>query len=233
MDMQVVNAMRSRMTVMLVDDHAMLRAGIRSFLEQQDGIEVVAEAQDGREAISLARKHAPDIVLLDIGMPGLNGLEATRQIHAQDPAINIIALSVHADSRYVTGMFDAGGKGYLLKTCESDELLRAMDAVKKGQTYVTPDVAHVLATPPREERGRGPGHHGAGLPPPEILTPKEREVLQLIAEGVTSKEISARLRTSLKTTETHRTNLMRKLGLHSVAAVTRYAIREGITTLDS
>jgi DNA-binding NarL/FixJ family response regulator len=110
--------MRSRTTVILVDDHAMLRAGIRSFLEQQDGIEVVAEAQDGREAIELAAKHAPDAVLLDMGMAEMNGIEAARRIHQQDPAIGVIALTVHADSRYVTGFFDAGGRGYLLKTCE-------------------------------------------------------------------------------------------------------------------
>lgn len=224
--------MHSRTTVILVDDHAMLRAGIRAFLEKQDGIEVVAEAEDGREAVLLAGKHAPDIVLIDIGMSELNGLEATRRIHAQDPAIGVIALTVHADSRYVTGMFDAGGRGYLLKTCESDELLRAISAVRKGRIYVTPDVAHVLATPPRTERGCGPGRGGVGLPSPGVLTPKEREVLQLIAEGTTSKEIGARLGSSIKTVETHRTNLMRKLGLHSIADVTRYAIREGVTTLD-
>jgi two-component system NarL family response regulator len=224
--------MRSRTTVILVDDHAMLRAGIRSFLERQDGIEVVAEAQDGREAVEFAAKHAPDIIMLDLGMAEMNGIEAARRIHQHDPAIGIIALTVHADSRYVTGFFDAGGKGYLLKTCESDELLRAIDAVKKGRTYVTPDVAHVLATPPQTRRGYGPAQHGIGLPPPEVLTPKEREVLQLIAEGVTSKDIGTRLGTSIKTVETHRSNMMRKLGLHSVAAVTKYAVREGISSIE-
>ena len=216
---------------MLVDDHAMLRAGIRSFLEQQDGIVVVAEAEDGRGAIELSARHVPDIILLDIGMPEMNGIEAVRRIHQQDPAIGLVALTVHADSRYVTSFFDAGGKGYLLKTCESDELLRAIDAVKQGRTYVTSDVVHVLVTPPQIERGCGPALDGVGFPPPDVLTPKEREVLQLIAEGVTSKDIGTRLGTSIKTAETHRTNLMRKLGLHSVSAVTKYAIREGITTL--
>lgn len=224
--------MRSRTTVVLVDDHAMMRAGIRSFLEGQDGIEVVAEAEDGRGAIELSAKYVPDIVLLDIGMAEMNGLEAARRIHHQDPAIGLVAMTVHADSRYVTGFFDAGGRGYLLKTCESDELLRAIDAVKKGRTYITSDVAHVFATPPRTEPGSGPSHHGIGCPSPDVLTPKEREVLQLIAEGVTSKEIGARLGTSIKTAETHRTNLMRKLGLHSVAAVTKYAVREGISPAD-
>lgn len=224
--------MRSRTTVMLVDDHAMLRAGIRSFLQQQEGIEVVAEAQGGRSAIELSAKHVPDIILLDIGMPEMNGIEAARRIHRRDRAVGLVALTVHADSRYVTGFFDAGGRGYLLKTCEADELLRAIDAVKKGRTYITSDVAHVLATPPYTERGCGPAHDGIGLPSPDVLTPKEREVLQLIAEGVTSKGIGARLGTSVKTAETHRTNMMRKLGLHSVAAVTKYAVREGLSSVN-
>ncbi len=224
--------MRRRTTVMLVDDHAMMLVGIRSFLEGQEGIQVVAEAEDGRRAIELSAKHVPDIVLLDIGMAEMNGLEAARRIHHLDPAIGLVALTAHADSRYVTGFFDAGGRGYLLKTCESDELLRAIDAVTMGRAYITPDVAHVMATPLRTERGQGPGHHGVGFPSPDVLTPKEREVLQLIAEGVTSKEIGVRLGTSIKTAETHRTNLMRKLGLHSVAAVTKYAVREGISPAD-
>lgn len=223
---------RSRTTVLIVDDHAMLRTGIRAFLEQQEGIEIIAEARDGREAVILAARHAPRIVLLDIGMGEMNGLEATRRIHAQDPTIGIIALTVHSDSRYVTGMFDAGARGYLLKTCESNELMRAIDSIITGRTYITPDIAHVLAPPPSNKRGATPGRDGIGLPPVSILTPKEREVLQLIAEGVTSKDIGLRLGTSIKTVETHRTNLMRKLGLHSVAAVTKYAIREGVTALE-
>lgn len=225
--------LRSKTTIMLVDDHGILRTGIRSFLEKQQGIEIVAEAENGREAIELAGKYAPDIVLIDIGMPEMNGIEATRRIHALDPQIGIIALSVHSDSRYVTGIFDAGGRGYLLKTCDSDELLRAIDAVKKNRTYVTSDVAHVLANPPQTMRGEGPAQHGIGLPPPSILTPKEREVLQLIAEGYTSKEISELLGTSIKTSETHRSNLMRKLGLHSVAAVTKYAVSQGLTLAET
>jgi DNA-binding NarL/FixJ family response regulator len=223
----------SRTTVILADDHAMLRAGIRSFLEQQEGMEIVAEADDGREAIELASKHAPDILLIDVAMPVLNGLEATRRIHAIDRKIGIIALTMHSDERYVTGMLDAGARGFLLKTCDSAELIRAIDAVRRGSTYVTPDVTHVLvqrrggrAAPDRPESSKG-------TPPSDVLTPKEREVLQLIAEGYTSKEIGVRLEAALKTIETHRTNLMRKLGLHSIAALTRYAIREGITTLDA
>lgn len=222
--------------VILADDHAMLRDCIRVFLEQAEGIIVVAEAENGREAVELTSKHMPDVVLIDIGMPELNGLEAARQIRAIDPDIAVIALSVHSDERYVTGMLDAGARGYLLKTCESAELLRAIEAVRRGKVYVTSDVTHVLLDR-RRHGGHVPGHsghpggHGAGAPPPDVLTPKEREVLQLIAEGLTSKEIGKRLGAALKTIETHRTNVMRKLDLHSIAGLTKYAIREGLTSL--
>ena len=219
--------------VLLADDHAMLRDGIRAFLEQEEGIVVVAEAENGREAVELTSKHMPDVVLIDIGMPELNGLEAARQIHAIDPEIAVIALSVHSDERYVTGMLDAGARGYLLKTCESAELLRAIEAVRRGKVYVTSDVTHVLLDR-RRPGGRPGGHPGGpstGAPPPDVLTPKEREVLQLIAEGLTSKEIGKRLGAALKTIETHRTNVMRKLDLHSIAGLTKYAIREGLTSL--
>ncbi len=223
--------MRSRTTVILADDHAVMRSGIRAFLEQHDGIDVLAEASDGREAIALANKLAPDIILMDIGMHEMNGVEATSQIHAADPKIGVIALTMHSDERYVVGMFDAGARGYLLKTCESDELIRAIDAVMLGRSYVTSDVAHVLVRR-QVAGGRAPAERGVGPPAPSVLTPKEREVLQLIAEGITTKEISARLGVAIKTAETHRTNLMRKLGLHSIAAITRYAIREGVATLE-
>jgi two-component system NarL family response regulator len=220
--------------VILADDHAMLRDCIRVFLEQAEGIVVVAEAENGREAVELTSKHMPDVVLIDIGMPELNGLEAARQIRAIDPEIAVIALSVHSDERYVTGMLDAGARGYLLKTCESAELLRAIEAVRRGKVYVTADVTHVLLD--HRRGGARPGGHpgggqATGAPPPDVLTPKEREVLQLIAEGLTSKEIGKRLGAALKTIETHRTNVMRKLDLHSIAGLTKYAIREGLTSL--
>jgi len=215
-------------TVVLVDDHAMLRGGIRSILEQAGGISVVGEASNGREAIELASKHAPDIVLMDVGMPGLNGIEATRKIHAIDPKISVIALSMHSDERYVTGILDAGGSGYLLKTCDADELIRAIDAVKRGKIYITADLTHVLVD--RFHTGAN-GAPRTGTPPVDTLTPREREVLQLIAEGLTSKEIAQRMGTALKTIESHRTNLIRKLDLHSIAELTKYAIREGLTGL--
>ncbi len=220
--------MNTTTTVLIVDDHAMVRAGIRSILEHAEGYTVVAEAENGRDAIALASKHAPDVALIDVAMPDLNGIEATRKIHAADPKIAVIGLSMHSDARYVNGMLDAGGCGYLLKTCDADELLRAIKAVRRGQIYVTSDLTHVLVD---RRRPKGGETSRAGAPPPDALTPREREVLQLIAEGLTSKEIGARLDVALKTVESHRTNVMRKLELHSIADLTRYAIREGLTPL--
>jgi DNA-binding NarL/FixJ family response regulator len=220
--------MYSKTTVVLVDDHAMMRSGIRSILEHAPGITVVGEASNGRDAVGLAASLAPDIVLIDIGMPDLNGIEAARKIRAADPRIAVIALSMHSDERYVTGMLDAGAKGYLLKTCDADELLRAIDAVRRGKIYVTTDLTHVLI-----DRLKVPDD-GAGrteTPRMDALTPREREVLQLIAEGLTSKEIGIKLGAALKTVETHRTNVIRKLDIHSIAELTKFAIREGLTSV--
>lgn len=220
--------MPERTTVVLVDDHAMMRGGIRAILESAQEINVVAEAEDGQEAVEMASKFAPDIVLIDIAMPGLNGIEATRKIRTADPKIAVIALTMHSDERYVNGMLDAGARGYLLKTCDATELLRAIEAVKKGKIYVAADLTHVLV-----DRVHADREGASGSPVLDALTPREREVLQLIAEGYTSKEIGSRLGTALKTIESHRTNLMGKLDLHSIAELTKYAIREGLTGLEA
>jgi DNA-binding NarL/FixJ family response regulator len=220
--------MRAPTRIVIVDDHAMMLDGIRAILEKEEGFAVVGEAGNGRDAILAAAKHAPDIMLIDVSMPDLNGMEATRKIRAVDPKIAIIALSMHSDERYVVGMLDAGAQGYLLKTCDAQELVRAIDAVRRGRIYVTADLTHVLVD------RRSPGVHGAaktGTPPKESLTPREREVLQLLAEGLTSRQISQRLGTALKTIEAHRTNIIGKLDLHSVAELTKYAVREGLTGL--
>lgn len=215
-------------TIILVDDHAMMLGGIRSILESAGGVTVVAEATNGRDAIALASKHAPDIMLIDVGMPGLNGIETTRKILAADPKIAVIALSMHSDERYVTGMLDAGARGYLLKTCDTEELLRAIEAVKRGKIYVTSDLTHVLVD---RRHANDAGAPRTGTPPADSLTPREREVLQLIAEGYTSKEIGERISAALKTVESHRTNIIRKLDLHSIAELTKYAVREGLSGL--
>lgn len=221
--------MATKTRIVIVDDHTMMREGIRSILEHNEhsgDFVVVAEAETGRDAVELCRKHTPDVVLMDVAMPGLNGMEATRKIHACDPQIAVIALSMHSDERYITGMLDAGAKGYLLKTCCGEELRSAIAAVMRKKIYVTSDLTHVLVE--RKHQG-GRDAMPSGTPPADSLTPREREVVQLIAEGLTSKEIAAQLGAGLKTVETHRTNLMRKLDLHSIAQLTKYAIREGLT----
>jgi two-component system NarL family response regulator len=209
--------------ILLVDDHAMLREGLRSILRAESDVEVVGEAADGNSAIELARTLAPDIVVMDVGMPDLNGMEATRRIRAGSPGTRVIALSTHSDRRYVLGMLEAGAAGYVVKVSAYDELRQAVRTVAGGRVYLSPQIADVVlaahvATSPT----------GAA----KLLGSREREVLQLIAEGHRSPEIARRLHISAHTVETHRRNLMQKLGLHSVADLTRYAIREGITQAD-
>jgi two-component system, NarL family, response regulator NreC len=211
------------MTILLVDDHKMMRDGLRAILEQA-GLEVVGEASNGREAIALAERLRPRIVVMDISMPDLNGIDATRRIVTEQPCTKVIALSMNADRRYVVAMFQAGAVGYLLKNSASEELITAVRAVEGNLTYVSPAIGaivvdNLVATAP-----------GSALQRP--LTPREREVLQLLAEGNTSKDIAARLHLSVPTVETHRRQLMDKLSLRTIAELTKYAIREGITSVE-
>lgn len=211
------------MKVMLVDDHKMMRDGLRAVLERE-GIEVVGEAENGLEALAEAKRLQPDVMVIDIAMPVLNGIDATRRLVAELPDLKVIALTMNADRRYVVAMFEAGAVGYLLKRAASDELLLALRAAVRGETYVSPAVAgelvsHALA---------GPSHAKTQKP----LSPREREVLQLLAEGKASKEIASLLCIALPTVETHRRQLMDKLSLRSIAELTKYAIREGITSID-
>lgn len=214
--------------VMILDDHAMMVDGIAAILDHAPGVRVVGRATSGEEGIEMARRLAPDVAIIDVAMPGLNGMEVARKIHTADPGVAMLALSMHADERYVNGMLDAGARGYVLKTCEARELLDAIASVHRGRYHVTGELTHVLV-----ERSRAHhGDHGArGAPSRGTLTPREREVLQLLAEGLSSKEIAARLGLVLKTVDSHRTNIIRKLDLHSVAELTKYAIREGLTGL--
>jgi len=213
--------------VLLVDDHKIMREGLRSLLAVTPGVEVVGEAGDGRSAVQLALKLAPDVVVMDIGMPDLNGVDATRQIKARDPKIKVIALSLHSDERFIAGMFKAGASGYLLKDGAFEELAHAIRTVAAGHTYLCPRIAKTVI---RDYLRDAQAAAIAGGP---ALSEREREVLQLIAEGKSTKEIAGRLDVSVKTVETHRARIMERLGVHSVAELTKYAVREGLTSLET
>jgi DNA-binding NarL/FixJ family response regulator len=214
-----------KIKVLLADDHVMMRGGLHMLLEQNAEIVVIGEAEDGREAVLLAKKLSPDVVVMDIAMPDMNGIEATRQIVADHPSVKIIALSMHSDRHFVLEMLKAGAMAYLLKQCAVDELITAIKTVLKNQTYISPCISGVVVdqfvrTPSKSE--------------PSVfsrLTDREREVLQLMAEGRSSKEIAGQLNLSIKTIETHRMKIMEKLNIHTVAELTKYAIREGLTSL--
>jgi DNA-binding NarL/FixJ family response regulator len=213
--------------ILLVDDHQVMREGLRVLLEKQPNLKVVAEAEDGRAAVEMVKRHTPHVVVMDVGMPDLNGIEATRQVVALESPPRVIALSVHADRRYVVEMFKAGASGYLLKNCATDELVRAIDAVMAGQSFLSPGITNVVVD---EALHRGVESRRTAY---TVLTRREREVLQLLAEGGTSKQIAAELNLAVRTIETHRREIMRKLDMHSVAALTKYAIREGLTSLEA
>jgi len=211
--------------ILIADDHALVRAGIRALAQKIAGIEVVAEAADGRDALVLTKLHQPDIVLMDISMPGLNGLEAAARAAKDFPSVRILILSAHADEEHVCQALRAGAAGYLLKDAGTAELEIALRAVARGETYLSPAVSkHVIA-----DYIRRTGGESGSL---ELLTPRQREVLQLIAEGHTTKEIARTLHLSDKTVETHRMQLMERLDIHDVAGLVRYAIRVGLVKSD-
>jgi len=232
------------MKVLLADDHRIVREGLRSLLAAQPDMQVVGEAADGRQAVLMAKEMTPDVVVMDVAMPQLNGIEATRQISADEPGMKVVALSMHSDRRFVSEALKAGASGYVLKDGAFDELISAIRAVVSDRVYLSPRVAGVVVEDYVRRlptRGNGNGGHG---PHPgtdehaarrgafDALTPREREVLQLMAEGYATKEVAHRLHVSVKTVETHRRQIMEKLDLHSVAELTKYAIREGLTTLE-
>jgi DNA-binding NarL/FixJ family response regulator len=213
-------------SVLLVDDHRIIREGLHICLEREDGIEVVGEAENGRDAVRLAQELKPDVVVMDITMPELNGIEATRQILHADPRTKVLGLSVHSDPRYVAEMLHAGASGYLLKDCAFEELPRAILALARGEAYLSPQISQTVL----DDYSHGsPGMREGRL---ATLSARECEVLQLLAEGNATKEVAHHLHLSPKTVETHRQHLMEKLQMHSVAALTRYAIREGLTPLE-
>jgi DNA-binding NarL/FixJ family response regulator len=214
--------------ILLADDHALVRAGIRALVQRVSGLEVVGEADNGREALRLAKSLHPNVVLMDISMPELNGLDAIARMLQYDPKIAIIVLSMHESREHVLRALQAGASGYVLKNAAVDELEKAIRAVACGQKYLTPAVSQQLIATVTAPRSDAPGPCNAA----ESLTQRQREILQLIAEGRSSREIAALLNISVKTVETHRSLLMERLNLHDVAGLVRYAIRVGLVTLD-
>ncbi len=213
--------------VLLVDDHAIIREGLRSLLKKQHEMEVIADTDDGRKAIELVRELLPNIVIMDITMPGLNGIEATRQITAEFPDVKVIALSIHSKRRFVADMLSAGATGYILKECLFDELVQAIKAVATGGRYLSPRITDVVVSDYVKRLS------ATTESPFEALKTREREVLQLVAEGKSTKQIALELHVSTKTIEANRRQIMEKLNIHSVAELTKYAVREGLTTLET
>ena len=217
----------TRRRLILADDHTMVRQGLHCLLTSRSDWQVVGEAEDGREAVDLALELLPDVVVMDVAMPTLNGIEATRQIKAQVPQVQILGMSVHADSRFVGQMLRSGASGYLLKDAAFEALIEALEVVASGQTYLTGDVAGVVVS--HFVRGEN-DQNGSAY---EALTAREREVLQLLSEGYASKQIARQLNISVKTIDTHRYQIMRKLKLRGLADLTRFALKEGISSLDA
>jgi two-component system response regulator NreC len=213
--------------VLIADDHKIMLAGLRSLLEKQTDFDVVGEAENGRKAVQMAQEKTPDVVVMDVSMPDLNGIEATKQIVESLKATRVIALSMHSDKRFVMGMLRAGASGYLLKDCASQELANAIHQVAKGKKYLSPDITGVVI----DDFLLGGSQEGVATVT-GVLSAREREVLQLIAEGWSTKQIASHLYVSIKTIETHRRQIMKKLDLHTIADLTKYAVREGLTSIE-
>lgn len=204
--------------ILLADDHALVRQGLRFILEAQDDMEIVGQAGNGNEAVELAEKLKPDVVIMDVAMPGLNGVEATRRLAASLPRTRVLALSMHKDSVYVREILRAGARGYLLKDSGDADLVAAVRAIAKGEGYISPAVSEAVLSDYRKHV----------TDPLDLLTGREREVLQLIAEGKTNKEIATDLNLSVYTVEAHRGRIMEKLNLHSTGELVRFALRNGL-----
>ncbi len=215
------------MKILISDDHGVFRQGLRALIEKQADVEIVGEAEDGRQAVQLARELAPDVVIMDITMPKLNGVEATREILNHCPETKVLVLSMHADRRMVREVLDAGASGYILKSSLFEELIRAIEVVRAGECYLSPRVASGLIGALWERDN--PDATGAA----DKLTPREQQVLRLVADGETTKQIAHTLRISPKTADAHRRQAMDKLGILSIAELTKFAIREGWTSVDA
>ena len=211
--------------VVLADDHMIIRDGLRSLLERQTDMEVVAEADNGRTAIKHVKELLPDVVIMDIGMRELNGIDATRQIIKMSPGVKVLALSMYSDKRFIKGMFKAGASGYMLKDSAFNELADAIRVIVEDKIYISPSVANIvtedyLKQSPESDRSTR-----------SLLTSRELEVLQLLVEGMSTKQIASSLRLSIKTIESHRSRVMKKINVNNIADLTKYAIREGIISL--
>jgi len=212
--------------IIVADDHRITREGLLNMLKNQPDMEVIAEAENGRKAVQLTMELLPDVVIMDVTMPSLNGIDATRMITADSNDTRVIALSMHSDKQFVKGMIQAGASGYLLKDCAFEELIYAIRSVSKGHTYLSPDIAGIVVEDYLDKLSFEAPIASA------MLSTREREVLQLVAEGKKSKAIADHLNLSVKTVETHRRQLMEKLKIYSIAELTKYAIREGLTSLE-
>lgn len=209
--------------ILLADDHTVVRDGLRALLEKQSDMTVVGEAADGRDSVRLAEEQSPDVVVMDIAMPNMNGIEATRRILAANPRTNVVMLSMHQDESYVLRSLKAGAKGYLLKDSLRSDVIEAIRTVSQGRSFLTRKVSRILQEDyirQMERRGVEDSY--------DLLTDREREILQLVAEGKTNKEAATLLNISLTTVETHRTHILQKLGLHSIPELILYAVRKGI-----
>jgi DNA-binding NarL/FixJ family response regulator len=211
--------------VLLADDHTLVRAGLRSLVEQVKDVSVVAEANDGHEVLTAVAAHHPDIVMMDITMPGMNGFEAALRLKKEHPQVKIIILSMHASEEYVLQALRAGASGYLVKDSAPLELALALQAVARGETYLSPPISRQVVESYMQRVGQGED-------PLALLTGRQREILQLIAEGSSTKEIARKLNLSVKTVETHRAQLMERLDIHDVAGLVRFAVRHGLVGTD-
>jgi two-component system response regulator NreC len=212
-----------KLRILLADDHTVMRSGLRALLERQNNFEIVAEAENGRDAVSLSSSLRPDVVIMDVGMPLLNGIEATKALLKQSPSTGVVILSMHSDEAYVMRSLQAGARAYLLKDSAASDLLSAIDAVSRGKSFFSSAIRRLLA----EDYVRVLKQKGA-VDTYELLTMREREILQLLAEGKTNKEVAAELNISPYTVETHRGHILEKLGLHTPAELILYAVRKGI-----
>jgi two-component system response regulator NreC len=214
-------------TILLADDHKITREGLRSLLEKQPDMEVIAEAEEGHKAVRLVREMHPDIAIMDVTMPDLNGIEATQKIVSECPNVKVIALSMHSDTLFVTEMLKSGASGYLLKDCAFEELTRAIHTVLDGNIYLSPAISDVVVDGYLHRLSEDDSVDS------DVLSHREREVLQMLAEGKSTKQVALKLHISIKTVETHRRQTMHKLDIYSVAELTKYAIRKGLTSLET